>query len=141
MINKIESAGFNPESNQEYLEIGNNVYEAVEKSSLEDGEFVEIGEMSFYVMYFDDLEQDDPQAWYSWNSSVADVDIYIYSKLADSEKKRSMFHEILECAMYDDLAESDKTDSEESLKGKSHNLALIQEEERYGKRSEGFKID
>ena len=141
MTNKIESGGFNPELNQEFLEIGNNVYEAVEKSSLEDGEFVEIGDMSFYVMYFDDLEQDDPQAWYSWNSSVADVDIYIYSKLADSEKRRSMFHVMLQSLLRDQLAESDKTDSEENLKQKSYALALIQEEERYGKRSEGFKID
>lgn len=136
MNNRIEGTSFNPELSQEYLEIGNKVYEAVEKSSLESAEFVEVGDASFYVMYFDELEENEPQAWFSWNSSLADADIYIFDGLEDREKKRAMFHEILESIVLKEMMDANEDGTEADLSEKSHKLALEQEEERFGKRKE-----
>jgi len=101
----------------------------VNSLSFEDQEKITFNGSRYLLWLFteEDMNTGDEHEKVFYSASTADRgcwDIYMLENLSDAEKKRSMFHEILECNLKD-------RGFDESL---THELALKAEEEVFGQR-------
>jgi hypothetical protein len=116
----IEDMTSSPKMNIELL------LQIIDEREWEDMEQFEYNGTSFLLLFPDSTEESDGHAIavYHASSYIDGFDVYILSSLSDDEKKRCLFHEVLEASL-----RAQGYDLNES-----HEIALAEEEVVYGLR-------
>ncbi len=71
-----------------------------------------------------DIESNDDEAWFAASTAISGWDIYILTSLPAEERRRKMFHEVLECYLIEHgLSRKD-----------AHDMSRIEEEKLFGQR-------
>ena len=96
------------------------IFKLVSDIELEEYTPFTFNDSEYQLIWFpkEDLDKDG-EAWFSSSTQIDGFDIYILEDLTDKEKRRRIFHEILEA----DLAKKGFS--------KAHEVALAEEEKLY----------